>query len=174
MAAPWERYQQLTLSGTLSPSHSFGVPCPLSLLLPLLFRLQIHCLQPCLLRLSGRDAAALHLAAGGCSSHHRTDPWRGGQYTPALAPFLAALRSLCDEHGILLIFDEVQSGMGRSGDWFATQSYGISPDILTLAKGIASGFPLSAVVSRSELMDQWPTWAHGTTFGGNPLSCAEP
>lgn len=79
---------------------------------------------------------------------------------------------MCDEHDILLIFDEVQSGMGRCGDWFAAQVYGVTPDILTVAKGIASGFPLSAVVSRSDLMDQWPTWAHGTTFGGNPVSCA--
>lgn len=95
-----------------------------------------------------------------------------GGYVPAPPKFLEGLRRLCYEHGILLIFDEVQSGMGRCGDWFAAQSYGITPDILTVAKGIASGFPLSAVVSRSELMDQWPTWAHGTTFGGNPVSCA--
>jgi len=95
-----------------------------------------------------------------------------GGYAPAPVPFLAGLRRLCDEHGILLIFDEVQSGMGRSGDWFAAQAYGVVPDILTVAKGIASGFPLSAVVSRPDLMKRWPTWAHGTTFGGNPVSCA--
>lgn len=95
-----------------------------------------------------------------------------GGYSPAPAAFLVGLRRLCDEYGILLIFDEVQSGMGRSGDWFAAQRYGVTPDILTVAKGIASGFPLSAVVSRGELMKQWPTWAHGTTFGGNPVACA--
>lgn len=95
-----------------------------------------------------------------------------GGYVPAPPKFLNGLRRLCDDHGILLIFDEVQSGMGRCGEWFAAQSYGVTPDILTVAKGIASGFPLSAVVSRSELMGQWPTWAHGTTFGGNPVSCA--
>jgi 4-aminobutyrate aminotransferase len=95
-----------------------------------------------------------------------------GGFVPAPAEFLNGLRRLCDEHGILLIFDEVQSGMGRCGDWFAAQVYGITPDILTVAKGVASGFPLSAVVSRSDLMDQWPAWAHGTTFGGNPVSCA--
>lgn len=95
-----------------------------------------------------------------------------GGYVPAPAAFLTGLRRLCDEHDIMLIFDEVQSGMGRCGDWFAAQTYGVTPDILTVAKGIASGFPLSAVVSRSELMAQWPAWAHGTTFGGNPLSCA--
>jgi 4-aminobutyrate aminotransferase len=95
-----------------------------------------------------------------------------GGYTPAPDLFLTGLRGLCDEHGILLIFDEVQSGMGRSGDWFASQRYGITPDILTVAKGIASGFPLSAVVAPHALMDKWPTWAHGTTFGGSPVSCA--
>lgn len=95
-----------------------------------------------------------------------------GGYVPAPELFLGALRRLCDEHGILLIFDEVQSGVGRTGDWFAAQAYGITPDILTVAKGIASGFPLSAVVSRPELLQQWPTYAHGTTFGGNPVSCA--
>lgn len=95
-----------------------------------------------------------------------------GGYVPAPARFLDGLRRLCDEHGILLIFDEVQSGMGRCGEWFAAQAYGITPDILTVAKGIASGFPLSAVVARGDLMKQWPSWAHGTTFGGNPVSCA--
>ncbi|NVN92730.1 MAG: aspartate aminotransferase family protein [Desulfuromonadales bacterium] len=95
-----------------------------------------------------------------------------GGYSPAPSPFLTGLRQLCDKYGILLIFDEVQSGMGRSGEWFAAQGYDVTPDILTVAKGIASGFPLSAVVSRRELMEKWPTWAHGTTFGGNPVSCA--
>jgi len=95
-----------------------------------------------------------------------------GGYAPAPLIFLESLRRICDEHGILLIFDEVQSGMGRTGDWFAAQRYDVTPDILTVAKGIASGFPLSALVSRRELMSQWPVGAHGTTFGGNPVSCA--
>jgi len=95
-----------------------------------------------------------------------------GGYVPAPAAFLAGLRRLCDEHGILLIFDEVQSGMGRTGAWFAAQLYGVTPDILAVAKGIASGFPLSAVVARREIMEQWPSGAHGTTFGGNPVACA--
>jgi 4-aminobutyrate aminotransferase len=95
-----------------------------------------------------------------------------GGYTPAPAAYLAGLRRFCDDHGILLIFDEVQSGMGRTGDWFAAQGCGVTPDILAVAKGIASGFPLSAVVARQELMKNWPSGAHGTTFGGNPVSCA--
>ncbi len=95
-----------------------------------------------------------------------------GGYAPTPTHFLESLRRICDEHGILLIFDEVQSGMGRTGEWFAAQGYGVTPDILTVAKGIASGFPLSALVSRRELMSKWPVGAHGTTFGGNPVSCA--
>jgi 4-aminobutyrate aminotransferase len=82
------------------------------------------------------------------------------------------LRNLCDVHGILLIFDEVQSGMGRTGNWFAADHYGITPDIMTVAKGIASGFPLSAVVSTKKIMEKWLPGAHGTTFGGNPVACA--
>lgn len=95
-----------------------------------------------------------------------------GGYVPAPRAFLQKLRELCTAHGILLIFDEVQSGVGRTGCWFAADHYGVVPDILALAKGIASGFPLSAVVASSKLMRQWPSGAHGTTFGGNPVSCA--
>lgn len=101
------------------------------------------------------------------------EPFLGeGGYFPAPPAFLAALRDLCDSHGIMLIFDEVQSGMGRTGHWFAAEISGVVPDIMTVAKGIASGFPLSAVVGHSEIMGQWPSGAHGTTFGGNPVSCA--
>ncbi len=101
------------------------------------------------------------------------EPFLGeGGYVPAPPAFLTALRALCDRHGIMLIFDEVQSGMGRTGHWFASEISGVIPDIMAVAKGIASGFPLSAVVARKEIMDQWPSGAHGTTFGGNPVSCA--
>lgn len=101
------------------------------------------------------------------------EPFLGeGGYAPAPQAFLAALRKLCDRHGILLIFDEVQSGIGRTGRWFAGDLHGIVPDILTVAKGIASGFPLSAVVATEKLMNKWPSGAHGTTFGGNPVACA--
>ncbi len=95
-----------------------------------------------------------------------------GGYVPAPPDFLRELRTLCTQHGIQLIFDEVQSGMGRTGQWFAAQHYEVSPDILTVAKGIASGFPLSAVVAGKNLMSRWEPGAHGTTFGGNPVSCA--
>jgi len=95
-----------------------------------------------------------------------------GGYCPAPKEFLIKLRELCSAHGILLIFDEVQSGFGRTGKWFAGETYGVRPDILTMAKGIASGFPLSAVGASKKLMSKWPPGAHGTTFGGNPVACA--
>lgn len=95
-----------------------------------------------------------------------------GGYVVPPAEFLRNLRSLCDRWGILLILDEVQSGMGRTGRWFASEHFGIAPDIMTMAKGIASGMPLSAVAAKREIMTRWPPGAHGTTFGGNPVSCA--
>ncbi|MDW7709358.1 MAG: aspartate aminotransferase family protein [Deferrisomatales bacterium] len=95
-----------------------------------------------------------------------------GGYAVPPPGFLRHLRELCDRWGILLVCDEVQSGMGRTGRWLACEHSGVVPDVVTLAKGIASGLPLSAVAARREIMDRWPPGAHGTTFGGNPLSCA--
>jgi 4-aminobutyrate aminotransferase len=95
-----------------------------------------------------------------------------GGYVVPPAGFMPRLRTLCDQHGILLIADEVQSGYGRTGKMFACEHTGVVPDIMTLAKSIASGLPLSAVVASSRLMDQWEPAAHGSTFGGNPVSCA--
>jgi 4-aminobutyrate aminotransferase len=95
-----------------------------------------------------------------------------GGYVVPPAGFMPRLRKLCDEHGILLIADEVQSGYGRTGKMFACEQTGVVPDIMALAKSIASGLPLSAVVASSKLMDQWEPAAHGSTFGGNPVSCA--
>jgi 4-aminobutyrate aminotransferase len=95
-----------------------------------------------------------------------------GGYVVPPAGFMPRLRKLCDEHDILLIADEVQSGYGRTGKMFACEQTGVVPDIMALAKSIASGLPLSAVVASSKLMDQWEPAAHGSTFGGNPVSCA--
>ena len=86
--------------------------------------------------------------------------------------FLAGLREICDRHGILLIFDEVQAGVGRTGKMFACQHWGVAPDIMTLAKGLGSGLPIGAVVAKKRIMEKWSRGAHGNTFGGNPLSCA--
>ncbi len=95
-----------------------------------------------------------------------------GGYVPAPAAFMRGLRSFCDEHGILLIADEVQTGFGRSGRMWAFEHAGIVPDVVCLAKAIANGLPLSAVVSSRELQERWGRGAHGSTFGGNPVACA--
>jgi hypothetical protein len=94
----------------------------------------------------------------------------GGYIVPPEG-FYPALRKLCDKHGILLILDEVQSGMGRTGKWWAIDHFGVEPDIITSAKGIASGMPLGACIARKSVMD-WEIGAHGNTYGGNPISCA--
>jgi 4-aminobutyrate aminotransferase len=96
-----------------------------------------------------------------------------GGYVPAPPEFLQELRSLCDEHGILLVVDEVQSGFGRSGTFFAFEQAGIEPDIIVMAKGLGSGMPISAIASRAELMEKWPAGTHGGTYGGgNALAAA--
>jgi len=91
-----------------------------------------------------------------------------GGYLVAPYEFLRELRRICDRHGILLVFDEVQSGCGRTGKWWAVQHSGVEPDILCTAKGIASGMPLGAVISKAEIMD-WVPGSHASTFGGNPV-----
>ncbi|MGH8114162.1 MAG: acetyl ornithine aminotransferase family protein [Rhodanobacteraceae bacterium] len=101
------------------------------------------------------------------------EPIQGeGGYIVPPDSFLAGLRALCDEHGILLIFDEVQSGVGRTGRMFASEHWDVKPDITTLAKGLGSGLPIGAVVAKKALMTQWKHGAHGNTFGGNPIACA--
>ncbi|MEH2455256.1 acetyl ornithine aminotransferase family protein [Nostoc sp.] len=85
--------------------------------------------------------------------------------------FLQRIREICDRHGILMVVDEVQAGMGRTGRLFAIEHWGVMPDIITTAKGIASGLPLRAILARPELMT-WPPGSHATTFGGNPVACA--
>jgi 4-aminobutyrate aminotransferase len=99
------------------------------------------------------------------------EPIQGeGGYHPIPQGCLPALRALCDKHGILLVVDEVQSGMGRTGKMFAVEHYGIEPDIICSAKGIASGMPLGAIIARANVMD-WPPGSHASTFGGNPVAC---
>jgi 4-aminobutyrate aminotransferase len=95
----------------------------------------------------------------------------GGYIVPPDS-FLPGLRALCDRHGILLIFDEVQCGVGRTGKMFAGRHWNVAPDIMTLAKGLGSGLPIGLVVAKRRIMEQWPRGAHGNTFGGNPLCCA--
>lgn len=95
----------------------------------------------------------------------------GGYVVPPVR-FMQELRGLCDHYGILLIADEVQSGFGRAGKWFAVEHFGVTPDILTMAKGIASGMPLSGLAASPDLMAKWAPGTHGGTYGGNAVACA--
>lgn len=93
-----------------------------------------------------------------------------GGVHPAEEAWVKALRDLCDEHGLLLLVDEIQTGIGRTGTWFAFQQYGVKPDAISLAKGLGSGFPIGAVVATKEVAAAFAPGTHGTTFGGNPLA----
>ncbi len=100
------------------------------------------------------------------------EPIQGeGGYFPAPEAFIRGLREICDEHGIVLIADEIQSGMGRTGRMFAMEHYGVEPDVVTVAKGIASGMPLGAFIGKEKLFT-WTAGTHGSTFAGNPVCCA--
>jgi 4-aminobutyrate aminotransferase len=95
-----------------------------------------------------------------------------GGYVVPPDRFMRELRALCDETGILLVADEIQSGIGRTGEFFAVEHFGVVPDVMTVAKGIASGLPLSGVITRKELAAKWKTGTHGGTYGGNAVACA--
>ncbi|WP_148715557.1 aspartate aminotransferase family protein [Chitinolyticbacter meiyuanensis] len=101
------------------------------------------------------------------------EPIQGeGGVTPATREFLQGLRKLCDQHDALLIFDEVQSGVGRTGSLYAYIDYGVTPDILSSAKGLGGGFPVGAMLTTAEIAKHLAVGTHGTTYGGNPLACA--
>ena len=95
----------------------------------------------------------------------------GGIVVPP-ATFLPSLRTLCDQHGILLIADEIQCGLARTGRMFAVEHTGTDPDVMTLAKALGNGLPVAAIVARHAVMRHWQRGEHGTTFGGNPVACA--
>lgn len=127
------------------------------------------------------DAAALddlermfrHEVTPGEVAAFLIEPIQGeGGYYPASPEFLAALRAIADEHGILLLADEVQSGFGRSGSWFAVQELGVEPDMVIMGKAIANGLPFSGLGASKEVFSAWKPGAHGTTYGGNPIGCA--
>ena len=101
------------------------------------------------------------------------EPIQGeGGYVVPEDGFLEGLRAICDRHGILLVVDEIQSGAGRTGAMWAVEHWGVKPDILLTAKGIASGMPLGALIARADLLEAWGPGAHGSTYGGNPVACA--
>jgi len=95
-----------------------------------------------------------------------------GGYLPAPVAFVQGAAKICAEHGILFVADEVQTGFGRTGRMFAVEHFGVEPDIIVMAKGIASGFPIAAIGARTDLMARWPRGAHGGTYGANPMGCA--
>ena len=101
------------------------------------------------------------------------EPVQGeGGYYPTPRRFMDQLTELAGEHGILMMFDEIQTGFGRTAKWFASEHYGVEPDVLLMGKAIANGLPLSAIGARAEIFDRWAPGSHGTTFGGNPVACA--
>jgi 4-aminobutyrate aminotransferase len=155
-----------------------------------------YCYQCAVARAAGKDTAAISAAAPRTSEccgeplrqlrhvlHTETvpedvaailvEPVQGeGGYIVPPASFIQGLRQICDEYGILLIADEVQTGFGRTGAFFAMEHFGITPDIMTIAKGLASGLPLSGIAARGELMEKWHAGSHGGTYGGNAVACA--
>ena len=117
------------------------------------------------------DELAEKISDKTCAVMLETIQGEGGVYPPK-GDYLKKVRELCDKHGALLILDEIQSGMGRSGKFFAYEKYGIKPDIVTLAKGLAGGVPIGAFICTEEVARAFNPGDHGTTFGGNPLACA--
>ena len=118
-------------------------------------------------------AAAEAAMAAGDVCAVLVEPVQGeGGVTPATPEFLQGLRALCDRHGALLVFDEIQCGMGRTGQLFAAHTYGVTPDVVTLAKALGSGFPIGAMLVGEKTAEVMQFGAHGTTFGGNPLAAA--
>ena len=119
------------------------------------------------------DIAALEAAVTDDTCAVLLEPIQGeGGVYPAHKPYLEAARALCDKHSALLIFDEVQTGVGRTGKWFAYEHYGVIPDVLTSAKALGGGFPIGACLARGEAAETLVPGDHGSTYGGNPLACA--
>lgn len=117
------------------------------------------------------DELAEKISNKTCAVMLETIQGEGGVYPPK-NDYLKKVRELCDKHGALLIFDEIQSGIGRSGKFFAYEKYGVKPDIVTLAKGLAGGVPIGAFICTEKVAQAFKPGDHGTTFGGNPLACA--
>ena len=130
-------------------------------------------LPPGLSHIVFNDVAAAHAAIGEDVCAVVVEPVQGeGGVMPATTAYLEALRALCDQTGALLIFDEVQCGMGRTGSLFAYQNYGVTPDILTAAKALGHGYPVGAMLTTEAIAQHFSVGAHGTTYGGNPLAAA--
>lgn len=151
------------MPGVIHVPYGYCYRCPINLTYP---ECDIECVAWIERNVFGKYADPSEVAA------IFVEPMQGeGGYILPPDGWMKRLRELCDRHGILLVADEVQSGMGRTGRFFAMEHTGVEPDVTCIAKGIANGLPLGAIVSRAELMD-WEPGSHANTFGGNPLSCA--
>ncbi len=125
------------------------------------------------LKVPFNDIAAIRALKGEEIAGIIVEPIQGeGGIRVAKPCFLRALREWCDENKVVLIFDEIQCGIGRTGEWFAKDHYEVQPDVMTLAKGLANGVPIGAILAREEIAQAMESGDHGTTFGGNPLACA--
>jgi 4-aminobutyrate aminotransferase len=152
------------LPGVLHAPYGYCHRCPLNLTWPACGNATVDQIEQVLFRyqVEPSEVAAVFV-----------EPVQGeGGYVVPPPGWLAKLAELCRRHGILLVADEVQSGMGRTGRMWAVEHAGVEPDVLVSAKGLASGLPLGAFVARAELMERWPPGAHGSTYGGSPVPCA--
>jgi 4-aminobutyrate aminotransferase len=157
-----KHYEPLVPSVYFAP-YPYTYRCPIGQDDASALRWSLHGLQTIFDRLILPDQVAAILV----------EPVQGeGGYVVPPRDFFTELRKICDQHGILLILDEVQTGFGRTGEMFAAQVLDVQPDIMVIAKGIANGFPLSATVANRAIMSQWLPGSHGTTYGGNPIACA--
>jgi acetylornithine/N-succinyldiaminopimelate aminotransferase len=129
--------------------------------------------MPGFVQVPGNDLEAVKKVIGPETAAIIIEPMQGEGGVRVMAPeFLRALRKLCDEHGLVLIFDEIQTGLGRTGKFFAYDWLGITPDIMTVAKALGGGFPVGAVLATAEAAKGMTVGTHGTTYGGNPLAMA--
>jgi len=152
------------LPGVLHAPYAYCHRCPLNLTFPACDHATVDAIEQVLFRyqVEPSEVAAVFV-----------EPVQGeGGYVVPPPGWLEKLGALCRRHGILLVADEVQSGMGRTGRMWAVEHAGVEPDVLLTAKGLASGLPLGAFVARAELMERWPPGAHGSTYGGSPVPCA--
>jgi 4-aminobutyrate aminotransferase len=152
------------LPGVLHVPYGYCHRCPLNLTWPACDHATVDQIEQVLFRyqVDPSEVAAVFV-----------EPVQGeGGYVVPPPGWLEKLAALCRRHGILLVADEVQSGMGRTGRMWAVEHTGVAPDVLLSAKGLASGLPLGAFMARAELMERWPPGAHGSTYGGSPVPCA--
>jgi 4-aminobutyrate aminotransferase len=168
LALTWSRSRQQEHFGPLLPGvhhvpYAYCYRCEMGLRMP-------GCGLGCVAAIE-EDLFARHLDPSDVAAIF-VEPVQGeGGYVVPPPEFLPALRALCDRHGILLVCDEVQSGIGRTGRMFASEHAGIEPDVIVVAKGLGSGMPIGAIIARDDVM-KWRSGTHGSTFGGNPVCCA--